>query len=72
MPCRALGKVLSKINVEVENINAMEDIAMVDIYNICTTPTLIFLDNEGKEYHRAIGVLSQSKIEEIINQCPLI
>lgn len=66
MPCRTLGKILEKIDVEVENINAMEDIENVDRYNICTTPTLIFLNEDGKEVHRTVGMLAQSKIEEII------
>ena len=66
MPCRALGKILDKMDVEVESINAMEDIAKVDEYNICTTPTLIFLNEEGKEVTRTTGLISQSKIEEIL------
>lgn len=66
MPCRALGKILDKMEVEVEPINAMEDIAKVDEYNVCTTPTLIFLNEEGKEVTRTTGLISQSKIEEIL------
>ena len=66
MPCRALGKILDKMDVEVVPINAMEDIAKVDEYNICTTPTLIFLNDEGKEVKRTTGLISQSKIEEIL------
>ena len=67
MPCRALGKILEQVDVEVENINAMEDIAKVDEYNICTTPTLIFLNEEGKEVQRTVGMKTLSQIQEIID-----
>lgn len=68
MPCRALGKLLEKVDVEVEPINALEDIEKVDIYNICSTPTLIFLDDDGNEYERTMGPVTLSKIQEIINK----
>ena len=67
MPCRAMGKVLEKVNVPVEEINAIEDIEKVDKYNICTTPTLIFLNNEGEEVARTTGMQPLSKIQEIID-----
>ena len=66
MPCRALGKILEQLDVEVENINAMEDIEKVDMYNICTTPTLIFLNEEGKEVQRTVGMKTLGQIQEII------
>ena len=67
MPCKALGKVLEKMDVEVEEINALEDIAMVDEYNVCTTPTLIFLNEDGVEVTRTVGIVTASKIASIIN-----
>jgi hypothetical protein len=66
MPCRALGKLLEKVEVPVENVNVMEDIKRVDEYNICTTPTLIFLNEEDKEVARTIGMVTLSDIQEII------
>ena len=68
MPCRALGKILESMNVEVEPINAMEDIASVDKYNVCTTPTLIFLNDEGEEVARTVGLIPKSEIENILNK----
>ena len=67
MPCKALGKILEQINIEVENINALENLAEVDKYDICTTPTLIFLDDENKEFGRTTGLVSKNKIEEILS-----
>lgn len=69
MPCRALGKVLATIeNIEIEEINALENIAMVDKYNVCTTPTLIFLDDDNKEFNRTTGLVNKTKIEEILGR----
>lgn len=67
MPCRMLGKILDKMDVEVENINAEEDLAKVDEYEICNTPTLVFLNDEGKEVARIVGPTAQNKIQEILN-----
>lgn len=67
MPCRALGKILEQVEVPVEEINAMEDIPAVDKYNVCTTPTLIFLNDNGEEFHRTTGMQTLSQIQEILN-----
>ena len=67
MPCRAMGKLLEKVEVPVEEINALEDIAAVDKYNICTTPTLIFLNEKDEEVGRTVGMVTLSTIQEIIN-----
>lgn len=64
--CEALNKVLEKVNVEVEDINALEDIANVDKYNVCAVPTLVFLNSEGEEVARTIGILTLRKIRKII------
>lgn len=66
MPCRALGKILEKLEVEVDSIDATQDIAKVDEYNVCTTPTLVFLDDEGKEVKRTTGMVAESTIKEIL------
>ena len=68
VPCRAVGKLLEKVEVPVEEINATEGIAQVDKYNICTTPTLIFLNNEGNEVGRTHGMVTLSQIQEIIDK----
>ena len=68
-PCRVVGKILENVDVEVEDINALENIEKVDEYNICTTPTLIFLDDEGEEFQRTVGVVSEGKIKCILNSC---
>jgi hypothetical protein len=66
MPCRAVGKLLEKVEVPVEEINAVEDLKKVDEYNICTTPTLVFLNEEEKEVGRTTGMVTLSQIQEIL------
>lgn len=68
MPCKVLTKVLNKIEgLEVEPINALEDVAMVDKYEVCTTPTLIFLKDD-KEVARTHGMQTENKIREIMKE----
>ena len=61
-----IGKILEGINVEVENINALDNTDKVDEYEVCSTPTLIFLDDNENEYARISGVTTKKKIQEII------
>ena len=67
MPCRMVGKVLENMDVEVEPVDATKDIAKVDEYNVCTTPTLIFL-KENKEVARTTGPVTASKIQSILDE----
>ena len=67
MPCRAIGKMLEKLDVQVEEINALEDMAAVDKYNICTTPTLIFLNENDEEVKRTVGMVTLGNIKEILD-----
>ena len=66
MPCRVVGKMLDGMGLEVESINAMEDTYNVDKYNVCTTPTLVFLNDKGEEFGRTTGPVTASKIQEVI------
>ena len=49
---QSLETLLESSGMAFERINALEDIAKVDEYNICVAPTLIFLNKEGKEVKR--------------------
>lgn len=56
------------MDLTVDSINAMEDLVKVDEYNICTTPTLVFLDDEGKEFARTTGPVTKTQVQEIIDR----
>lgn len=68
MPCRMVGKLLESMNLAVDSVNALEDLKLVDEYNVCTTPTLIFLDDENKEFARTVGPVTKTKVQEIIDR----
>lgn len=69
VPCKVLSKVLEKIEgIEVESINALENVPAVDKYCICTTPTLIFLKDDV-EVARTHGLVSEKDIREILQKC---
>lgn len=68
MNCKMLGKVLDKMNVNVEDINANENLTLVDKYNICTTPTLVFLNEKDEEVSKIVGPTTQSKIQEVLDK----
>ena len=67
MPCKMVGKMLESIEgIEVIPVDATEELSKVDEYNVCNTPTLVFLDDEGKEVNRIAGMTTLKKIEEAL------
>lgn len=69
MPCKMVGKMLDSLeNVEVIPIDATEDLAKVDEYEVCNTPTLIFLNENNEEVDRIAGMTTLKKIEEVLNK----
>ena len=67
MPCRMVGKILDSMDLAVDSINALNSVELVDEYNVCTTPTLIFLNEENKEVARTIGPVTKAQIQKIID-----
>ena len=68
MPCSMVGKLLESMNLAVDSINALQDVAMVDEYNVCTTPTLVFLNDENKEVARTTGPVTKGQIQKILDE----
>lgn len=67
MPCRMVGKILDSMDLAVDSINALNSVKLVDEYNVCTTPTLIFLNEENKEVARTTGPVTKAQIQKIID-----
>ena len=68
MSCKFLGKLLDNLEgVEIIPVDATEDLGRVDEYNICTTPTLVFLNEEDKEVSRIEGMTTLNKVKEILD-----
>ena len=68
MPCRMVGKLLESMSLAVDSINALQDVAKVEEYNICTTPTLVFLNDENKEVARTTGPVTKGQIQKILDE----
>ena len=68
MPCRMIGKMLESMNLAVDSINALESVDKVDEYNVCTTPTLVFLGEDNKEFARTTGLVTKAQIQKIIDE----
>ena len=68
MPGRMVGKVLDSMNLAVDSINALESVEKVDEYNVCTTPTLVFLNEDNKEVARTTGPVTKAQIQKIIDE----
>ena len=68
MPCRMVGKILESMNLAVDSINAMKSIDKVDEYSVCTTPTLVFLGDDNKEFARTTGPVTKAQIQKIIDE----
>ena len=70
-PCRLLSKIIESLKVEdleVVSIDIAENNSAVEEYSIRSVPTLVFLDNEGKEFHRETKPIPKEKLEQIISQ----
>jgi thioredoxin 1 len=69
-PCKALGALIEKENLEVTNINVdsvlQEDIDLVNKYDIRNLPTLLKVDEEGNVISKEVGMLSK---EDLLNFC---
>lgn len=65
--CESINKLLRELSYDVEYINVFEDIAKVDIYNICVSPTVIVLDGEV-EVKRFAGMGAVEKIIDCVKK----
>ena len=64
-PCKALSEILE--GVELENINIDEDVeGLSSKYKIRTIPTIVFVDEKGKEIERRSGIISKEKFYETL------
>ena len=57
-PCRQYGPIMERVSqtIPVQKINVDENQQLVMQYSVRSVPTVILVDNMGKEYTRHIGV----------------
>ena len=67
-PCRKLAEDLKKhpLSIELEEINVEENEHLAEKYSIYQVPSLVLVDDEGKEIDRKLGALPVIKINEWI------
>lgn len=67
-PCRFVDAELVKITkVPVERIDVDEDPETADKYDIANVPVVIFLNEDGEEVKRHVGLITKDAIMTIIN-----
>lgn len=67
--CKQQSKVLEDFtDIPVEEIDVEDQFELADEYGIRNLPTMILLDNEGKEKYRFVGVTSLDKIRGFLNE----
>ena len=65
--CKQQSKILEDFNnIPVEEIDVEEQFELANEYGIRNLPTMILLDNEGKEKYRFIGVTTLDKIRDFL------
>ncbi len=65
--CKQQSKILEDFNdIPVEEIDVEEQFELANEYGIRNLPTIILLDNEGKEKYRFIGVTPLDKIIDFL------
>ena len=67
-PCITLSKMLEEFSsVPVENINVDTNQEFVNLYTIRNIPTLILVDNEGKELYKHTGLITLTELKSKID-----
>lgn len=67
-PCITLSKMLEEFSsVPVENINVDTNQEFVNLYTIRNIPTLILIDDEGKELYKHTGLITLAELKSKID-----
>ena len=68
-PCKVLGPTMQKLSSElpITKINVDEDTNTSVKYGIRNVPTLVLIDQSGKELNRLVGNVSEQQIKQFYN-----
>ena len=72
-PCKQLSKTLAEVDLQgisYQDISIEGNLHLVKQWSIRSIPTLILLDEEGKEIKRHTGSLSATALMEFLEQEP--
>jgi len=65
-PCKMFGPVMERVSkaVPVQKINVDENQQLAMEYSVRSVPTVILVDNTGKEFARQVGVQQEQMLLE--------
>jgi len=68
-PCKVLGPTMQKLSSElpITKINVDEDNKNSVKYGIRNVPTLVLIDQSGKEINRLVGNVSEQQVKQFYN-----
>ena len=68
-PCKVLGPTMQKLSSElpITKVNVDEDNTTSIKYGIRNIPTLVLIDQNGKEINRIVGNISEQQIKQFYN-----
>jgi len=68
-PCKVLGPTMQKLSSElpITKINVDEDSKNSVKYGIRNVPTLVLIDQSGKEINRLVGNVSEQQVKQFYN-----
>ena len=68
-PCRMFGPIMERVGttVPVEKVNVDENQELAMQYSVRSVPTVILVDNTGKEFARQVGVQQEQMLLEQYN-----
>lgn len=70
-PCKMLSRTMqeasNKITIPVEEIDIDQNMDMAVKYQVRGVPTLVVVDDEGKEVKRKTGMMNEDKLMEFLS-----
>ena len=69
-PCKQQTKILDEMSLDVTSINIEDDDSgeLVEKYNIMSVPVIVFLDDDGEEIKRFVGLTTRNALESFIKE----
>ena len=69
-PCKGLTMVINgakdKIDIPIEEVNIDNEIMESVQFNVRSVPTMVLVDDAGKEIKRAVGMMNETQLLEFL------
>ena len=68
-PCKMLGPIMDKLSSDlpITKINVDNDTNNSVKYGVRSVPTLVLVDQTGKELNRLVGYISENQVKQFYN-----